>query len=79
MKASRPTVGAMRSVSLAVALPYTTAVNSQQTTATEARSRFDNKTRRERFTSRGAIDPERRLTTTSAAASRPKRPPASTI
>ena len=61
MKASRPTVGAIALVSLAVALPYTTAVNSQQTTATETRSRFDNKTRRERLTYRGAIDPERRL------------------
>ena len=64
MKYSKPAIGAIAVVSLAVALPYTTAVNSQQTTATEARSSFDNKTRRERLTYRGAIDAEHRFTTT---------------
>lgn len=64
MKASRPTVGAIALVSLTVALPYTTTVSSQQTTATDARSRFDGKTRRERFTYHGAIDSERPLTNT---------------
>jgi CxxC motif-containing protein (DUF1111 family) len=50
-------MGAIAVVSLAVALPYTTAVNSQGTVA-EARSRFDNKTRRERFTHSGKLELE---------------------
>lgn len=59
MKASKPTIGAIAAVSLAIALPYTT-VNSHQTAATERRSHVDNKTRRERLTPAGAlIEPER--------------------
>ena len=74
MKASRPTIGAIAAISLAVALAYTTKVNSQ-TAATEARSAFDNKTRRERLTPQGAvIDPERPSTTTTLA--RPTEAPA---
>jgi CxxC motif-containing protein (DUF1111 family) len=61
VKTSRSTIGAITLVSLAVALPYATAVNSQQSTATEARSVFDNKTRRERLRHDGAIDAERRF------------------
>ena len=57
MKTSRPTMVAMVLVSLAVAVPYATTVKSEST-AIEKRSRFDNKTRRERLTHRGAIDLE---------------------
>ncbi len=55
MKTSRPTIVAIAVVSLAVALPFATTVNSQ---TTETRSRFDGKTRSERFTARGAVDSE---------------------
>jgi CxxC motif-containing protein (DUF1111 family) len=57
VKTSRPIIGAIAVVSVAVALPYAAAVNSQGTVA-EARSRFDNKTRRERFTHNGTVQAE---------------------
>jgi CxxC motif-containing protein (DUF1111 family) len=56
---TRPAVVAIVTVSLAIALPYATTVNSQ-TTSVEKRSRFDNKTRSERLSHRGVIDLEYR-------------------
>jgi hypothetical protein len=66
VKSSIPTASALALVSLAFALPYTTPVNSQQSTFSERRSHFDNKTRRERMTSRGAIDFESSSDSTAA-------------
>jgi CxxC motif-containing protein (DUF1111 family) len=66
VKTSRPTVVAIAVVSLAVALPFATTVSSQ---TTEPRSRFDGKTRSERFSVRGALDSE------SSTGSRPTEAP----
>jgi CxxC motif-containing protein (DUF1111 family) len=57
---SKPTIVAIAILPLALALAYATAVNSQGTAA-EARSAFDNKTRRERLTHDGVLDDEVRL------------------
>jgi CxxC motif-containing protein (DUF1111 family) len=60
VKTSKPTVVAVAVVSLAVALPFATTVNSQ---TTETRSRFDGKTRSERFSPRGTVEIESRTGT----------------
>ncbi len=58
MKTSKPAIAATVFVSLAIASVYTTTAESEST-APEARSRFDNKTRRERLSHEGVIDAER--------------------
>ena len=59
MKISKPHLAALSAVPVLVVLAYATAVNSQGT-ATDARSRFDNMTRRERLTHDGAPESELR-------------------
>ena len=65
MKSSAPTIVAVAVATLIGASAYTTTVESQ-TSATEPRSRFDNKTRRERFTSSGAVQAEQGAAATGA-------------
>jgi CxxC motif-containing protein (DUF1111 family) len=59
VRKSKPIIAAIVAVPVAVVLVYATAVNSQST-APEARSKFDNKTRRERLTHDGAPESELR-------------------
>jgi CxxC motif-containing protein (DUF1111 family) len=59
VRKSKPIIAAIVAVPVAVVLVHATAVNSQST-APEARSKFDNKTRRERLTHDGAPEKELR-------------------
>ena len=58
MKSSGPTVVGIVCIGVALAAAYTTKVQSQSTVAAEARSPFDNKTRRERFRHNGVLEDE---------------------
>lgn len=60
MKTLRPAMVATVLATTVIAFPYTAAVDNE-TEAAELRSRFDSKTRRERFTRRGTIDFEYRF------------------
>jgi CxxC motif-containing protein (DUF1111 family) len=59
MRTSKPFLAAVGAVPLALVLAYATAVNSQGTSP-DSRSKFDNKTRRERLTHDGAMESELR-------------------
>jgi CxxC motif-containing protein (DUF1111 family) len=65
VKRSNPTaLGIAVAAVLLASTAYTTKVLSQSTGASETRSKFDNKTRRERFTHDGRIDQETRVVDT---------------